>query len=300
MAGADAPIEGVLPIDKPAGPTSHDMVSRSRRALGTRRIGHTGTLDPFASGLLLLCVGRATRIAEYLSGMDKRYRAVVQLGVSTDTEDATGTAIEQHDPSGITREAVDLALDAQRGSILQTPPAYSAKKVGGERSYALARQGRAVALEPVPVTIHGLVVTSFALPEVHLDVTCSSGTYIRSIARDLGAALGVGAHLSGLRRMAVGPHSVDEALPAEALHVASDATRIPSDLIRDAMIPTLVALGAMPRIDLTDDDLAHIRHGRGIASSTHATGTVALAAHGELVAIADAAEGRIRPRKVFL
>lgn len=300
MAGADTPIEGVLPIDKPAGPTSHDMVARARRALGTRRIGHTGTLDPFASGLLLLCVGRATRIAEYLSGMDKRYSAVVRLGAATDTDDATGTVLDEHDPGGITQEAVEHALDAQRGSILQTPPAYSAKKVGGERSYALARQGRAVALEPVPVQVHDLTITSFSLPEVHIDVWCSSGTYIRSIARDLGATLGVGAHLGALRRVAVGPHSVDAAVPAEALVVAADATRIPSDLIRHAMIPTLDALGAMPRMEISDDELTLIRHGRSIAGANDVSGTVALAAHDELVAIADAGDGRIRPRKVFL
>jgi tRNA pseudouridine55 synthase len=150
-----------------------------------------------------------------------------------------------------------------------------------------------VELEPVPVTIRELTITRFALPEIHLDVTCSSGTYIRAMARDLGATLGVGAHLTALRRTAVGPHAVAGAVTAEALDVDPDA-------VRAALIPTLDALGAMPRVELSEDDLAHIRHGRAITGETNASGAVALAAHGELVAIAEAEAGRIRPRKVFL
>lgn len=293
MAGADLPLEGVLPIDKPTGPTSHDMVARARRALGTRRVGHTGTLDPFASGLLLLCIGRATRIAEYLSGMDKRYSAVVRLGVSTGTLDATGAVTAEHDTTGITRAAVENALALQRGAILQVPPAYSAKKIRGERAYAMARQGRDVELDAVPVTIHELTVTRVELPDVHIDVTCGSGTYIRAIARDLGDALGVGAHLTALRRTAVGPHSVDRAVTADELDTRPDR-------VAASMIPTLDALGAMPHIALSDDDVAHIRHGRAIVCDTDAIGAVALEADGELVAIAEADAGRIRPRKVFL
>ena len=293
MAATDPPVEGVLPIDKPAGPTSHDMVARARRALGTRRVGHTGTLDPFASGLLLLCVGRATRIAEFLSGMDKRYSTVVRLGVSTDTLDATGVVTAEHDTSGITRAAVEDALALQRGAILQVPPAYSAKKIRGERAYDLARQGRDVELDAVPVTIHELIITRFELPDVHIDVTCGSGTYIRAIARDLGDALGVGAHLTALRRTAVGPHSVDGAVTAEDLDTRPDS-------VIAAMIPALDALGAMPHIALCDDDVVHIRHGRAILHDTDAVGAVALEAGGELVAIAEADAGRIRPRKVFL
>lgn len=293
MAATDPPVEGVLPIDKPAGPTSHDMVARARRALGTRRVGHTGTLDPFASGLLLLCVGRATRIAEFLSGMDKRYSTVVRLGVSTDTLDATGAVTAEHDTSDVTRAAVEDALARQRGSILQVPPAYSAKKIRGERAYDLARQGRDVELDAVPVTIHELTITRFELPDVHIDVTCGSGTYIRAIARDLGDALGVGAHLTALRRTAVGPHSIDGAVTAEDLDTRPDR-------VIAALIPALDALGAMPHIALSDDDVAHIRHGRTIVHDTDAVGAVALEAGGELVAIAEAEAGRIRPRKVFL
>lgn len=303
MAGAEHSVEGVLPIDKPAGPTSHDMVARARRALGTRRIGHTGTLDPFASGLLLLCVGRATRIAEYLSGMDKRYTAVVRLGVSTDTADATGAVTEERDAGGVTQREVETALQAQRGSILQTPPAYSAKKIGGERSYALARQGRAVPLAPVPVTIRELILVEFALPDVHLDVLCSSGTYIRAIARDLGEALGVGAHLTALRRTAVGPHAVASAVTADVLEAAARSraeVREPDAALLAALIPILDALPAMPRIELAEDDVVRIRHGRTVSSTADVSGLVMLAADDDLIAIGDAANGLVRPRKVFL
>jgi tRNA pseudouridine55 synthase len=269
------------------------MVAHARRALGTRRIGHTGTLDPFASGLLLLCIGRATRIAEFLSGMDKRYSAVVRLGVTTDTDDDTGRVTAERDAAGISAADVERALAALRGDILQRPSTYSAKKVDGRRAYSLAREGRAVELEPVPVTIRQLAVTHFALPDIEIDVTCSSGTYIRAIARDLGDALGVGAHLTGLRRTAVGSYRVDQAVSADELVADPDA-------VRRVLIQTLDALGSMPRVELSADDVAHIRHGRALAREVGVSGPVALAANGELVAIADAAGGTLRPRKVFL
>src|SRR5690606_20471204 len=150
----DASIDGVLPVDKPAGPTSHGIVARVRRALGTRRIGHTGTLDPFASGLMLLCIGRATRIVEYLTGMDKRYTAVVRLGTRTDTHDATGTVLSETDASDVTLAQVESALEPLRGEIDQVPPAFSAKKVAGERAYALAREGAPPELPPARVRLH--------------------------------------------------------------------------------------------------------------------------------------------------
>lgn len=290
---ADRVIDGVLPVDKPVGPTSHDIVVRVRRALGTRRIGHTGTLDPFASGLLLLCIGRATRIAEYLTGMDKRYTATVRLGLVTDTDDATGAVIGGTDPGPITRADIERALDGLRGDIDQLPPAYSAKKVGGERAYALAREGRPLDLEPVRVHITELTLTRWELPELELDVQCSSGTYIRAIARDLGAALGVGGHLVELRRTAIGPHTVDHAVGLERIESDPAATRT-------AVIPMPDALGTMPRIPLSGDDLANITHGRAIANGSAAMGTVALLDHGDLVAIGEADVQRVRPRKVFL
>lgn len=284
--------EGVLPIDKPIGPTSHDAVAIARRALRTRRIGHTGTLDPFASGLLLLCVGSATRIAEYVTALDKRYTATVRLGASTDTDDHTGAVISRKDASAVTRAQVEAALEPQRGEIMQVPPAYSAKKRGGERAHMAARQGRALVLEAVPVRISELNITRFDGPEVELDVVCSSGTYIRAIARDLGAALGVGGHLTALRRTAIGVHRVDAAIPLESL--THDAA------VHSGMIPPLDALAGMPRVDLPEDDVAHVLHGRAV-SAVAPPGTVALALHDRLVAIGISdGSGTVRPKKVMI
>jgi tRNA pseudouridine55 synthase len=285
------PLDGVLPVDKPVGPTSHDIVGMTRRALGTRRVGHTGTLDPFASGLLLLCIGNATRIAEFLTGLPKRYRAQLRLGQRTDTDDLTGRTIaESHDWHDVSQERFVDVLTAFRGDILQVPATFSAKKVSGERAYRAARQGRAVTLEPVRVHIAELRLGAWAPPLAELEVACSTGTYVRALARDIGEALGVGAHLTALRRTAVGPHDVEAALPVALLTAA--------DRVRATLIPPLAALGALPRVTLDDEQVRHVRHGRSV-DSAHAPGTVALVSDEELVAIGEADGERIRPRKVF-
>jgi tRNA pseudouridine55 synthase len=298
--------DGVLPIDKPVGPSSHDIVAVARRALRTRRIGHTGTLDPFASGLLLLCVGQATRIAEYLSGTSKRYTATVRLGVTTDTDDHTGSSILAADTTHITTEDVQAALATLQRSRLQQPPVYSAKQRGGERAYSAARQGRVLDVAAVPITIHRLELTRFDNPFVELDVTVSAGTYIRALARDLGVALGTGAHLTVLRRTAVGAHRVEDAVSLDDL---GDAAAVMA-----ALIAPLDAISHLPRIELSDIDLVHIRHGRAIhpqaAGPAHAGApataavpqdTVALAHDGVLVAIAGIDDaGTMRPKKVLL
>lgn len=285
------PVEGVVPVDKPAGPTSHDVVSMARRALGTRRIGHTGTLDPFASGLLLLCVGSSTRIAEYVTAMDKRYTATVKLGVATDTDDHTGTVVAETDPGDVTRDRVEAALDEQRGVISQRPPAYSAKKRGGERAHVAARQGRALVLEPIEVRVDRLDMTRFEGDHLELDIVCSSGTYIRAIARDLGDALGVGGHLTALRRTAVGAYDVAGAIPLDRLDDA--------DAVEAALIEPLVALNGMATVELSEDDVVEITHGRRIRAVAPA-GTVALAAHGRLLGIGlSDGSGTIRPKKVL-
>jgi tRNA pseudouridine55 synthase len=287
----DAPTEGVLLLDKPVGPTSHDMVGAVRRALRTRRVGHTGTLDPFASGLLLICVGNATRIAEYLVGLDKRYTATVRLGIRTDSDDDTGTVVAESDASGINRDDVARVLEGMTGDVLQRPPAYSAKKVAGERAYAAARAGRPLELVPVQVRIHEMRITRFEAPVLELDVACGSGTYIRAIARDLGAALGVGGHLTALRRTRVGVHDVGRAVSVAEL---GDVERV-----RPAMLPTLDALSGMPRVVLDEGQLEHIRHGRQVRAEPGADGAVALVAGGTLVAIAQRTGDVIRPKKVF-
>jgi tRNA pseudouridine55 synthase len=295
MRTSDRDIDGVLPIDKPAGPTSHDMVAAARRALRTRRIGHTGTLDPFASGLLLLCVGPSTRIAEYLSGLDKTYRARVRLGQTTDTDDATGEVQAERAAAGVSRAGVEVVLTTMRGDVLQRPPAYSAKKRGGERAYAAARAGRPLELEPVAVHIDDISITAFDPPLIDLEITCGSGTYIRAIARDLGEALGTGAHLTELRRTRIGTIGVETALPLDAL--GDEAA------VMAALLPPLRALAHLPRVEIDGTELEHVRHGRALRGRETVTadaGVVLLADADRLVAVAECRDGVLHPRKVLL
>jgi tRNA pseudouridine55 synthase len=202
-------MDGLLVIDKPSGPTSHDVVLRMRRVVGERRIGHTGTLDPLATGVLPLVIGKATRLAQFLSASDKSYEAVVRLGVATDTADAGGEAITTRFEGTLpAREAIDRALEAFRGTFLQQPPAFSAKKIGGKRSYALARGENRRAVPALPararVTVFRLDIVGIEADCVMLSLDCSAGFYVRSLAHDLGIALGTGAHLSSLRRIRSG------------------------------------------------------------------------------------------------
>ena len=284
-------MDGLLIIDKPAGPTSHDVVARMRRVLGEKRIGHTGTLDPNASGVLPLVVGRATRLARFLSGGTKTYDAVVRFGVATDTYDADGTAagapFAGPPPA---RDAIDGALDAFRGTFMQQPPAYSAKKIDGERSYKAARKGGAVSPAlpaPVSVTVHHLELAGVDGDEATLRVECSAGFYVRSLAHDLGARLGTGAHLSALRRTVSAGLTLDEAMPLEF------AERSRDDAI-GAMLPLEAMLLQFSAVVLTDDGLLRVLHGRDIgaaqasAGSCEATGPVRLVDQaGQLVGIAE-------------
>ena len=283
---------GVLPVDKEAGPSSHDVVAAARRALGLRRIGHTGTLDPFATGLLLLCIGTATRLAEYLVGMDKEYEAVARLGVATDTLDATGTVTRESGAwSGLDPETIRRAFEDQVGMIRQVPPVYSAKKIGGKRAYELAREGEAVVPDPVEVTIRSLEVTGIDGPEVRFRMRCSSGTYVRAVARDAGDALGSGAHLTSLRRTAVGRFAVEAALPVERLE--------DPDAVERAVISPLAALAHLPRRELDDEERRRIGHGQRLPAGQHGAGVLVLAGEGELVAVAESDGETIRPKKVF-
>ena len=287
-------MNGVLPVDKPVGPTSHDAVAAVRRALKTRQVGHTGTLDPFASGLLLVCVGSATRLAEYLTGLPKTYVATMRLGQATDTDDRTGDVVSSSDGwREVTREAVEGALARQVGTIQQLPPLFSAKKVGGERMYAAARRGEAVERTPSTVTVYAIRLLRFELPEVDFEVECGAGTYIRAIARDAGEALGVGAHLTALRRTKSGPHSVDRAVPVDGL---GDAERVGA-----ALLSPLEAVAHLPRVAVDERGAADLRHGRAVPAGDAAEGVpVALvSAAGELLAIGERAGGVVRPRKVF-
>lgn len=291
-----APAEraGVLPVDKPEGPTSHDVVAAARRALRERRIGHTGTLDPFASGLLLLCVGAATRIAQYLTGLPKTYAAVIRFGTATDTDDRTGAVIDRSDAwTSLTPARIADGLRAFTGVIDQVPPAYSAKKVGGVAVHRLARAGRPTALPPARVTIFALRVERIDLPDLSLQVECSAGTYVRALARDLGAALGVPAHLAALRRTRIGRHGVESAVPASSLDDAEAVER--------AWLTPLQAIAHMPRVELDPAQADIVAHGGAVAAAQEAPadGTVALCRDGQLVAIAEAGAGWLRPRQVL-
>ncbi len=286
---------GVLPVDKPEGPTSHDVVAAARRALETRRIGHTGTLDPFASGLLLLCIGTATRLAEYLTDLPKAYRAKMRLGIATDTADRMGAPIRESDAwRALTREQIEVALSRQLGPIHQVPPAYSAKKVAGQRAYERARRGERVELEPVEVEVYRIEMLSLDLPEVTFDVECSSGTYIRAIARDVGEDLGVGAHLVALRRTRIGEHDVEDAVPLARIG--------DEEVVRAAWLDPLDAIAHLPRFEVDAQDAAAIRHGRQIDvpdTRSAVGGPVAIVHGGALVAVGEIEAGRLRPRKVF-
>lgn len=210
------PIDGIFNIDKPVGMTSHDVVARVRRLAGQKRVGHTGTLDPAASGVLPITLGQATRVAEYLSESGKAYRATVRFGVVTDTYDAEGQIVREA-PVTLTREEIATALPAFLGEQMQRPPIYSALKRDGQRLYALARAGQDVTVEPRPVSIASLEIVGWAPPDLTLDIACGKGTYIRSLAYDLGERLGPGAHLAALIRTRNGPFTLAASVTLDAL-----------------------------------------------------------------------------------
>lgn len=289
---------GLLLVDKPTGPTSHTVVAIVRRGTGEKRIGHTGTLDPLATGLLVLCLGTATRLSEYLLHKDKRYLARVRFGQATTTYDADGevTAVSDRLPD---QARVEAALGPWRGPVLQTPPAYSAIKRGGQKAYELARRGEAVDLAPRPVTIHALTLTAWAPPECELEVWCSAGTYIRSLAHDLGQALGCGAHLTGLRRTAAGPFTLDAAVPLDALQ-----DEFASGAWERHLRPADAALPEWPALPLTAAEVRRVQTGQFLPlTAGTASGVLARAYNpaGELFAIlrADARLGVWRPEKVL-
>ncbi len=256
-------LEGVLIVAKPAGPTSHDVVALVRRLSGTRRIGHGGTLDPFASGVLPLYLGGATRLVEYHLGDRKRYRATVCFAASSSTDDLDGELTPVDGPT-LSSEAVNLALEAFRGPISQRPPVYSAIQVGGRRAYALAREGSPQDLPERQVTIHELELVAWnaddpARPIAILDVACSAGTYIRAIARDLGAALGSAAYLGALTRTGSGSFDLEGALSLESLRNA--ATDGPESLTA-LLLPADAGLEALPSVRLTATEIRDARMGR--------------------------------------
>jgi tRNA pseudouridine55 synthase len=250
---------GILLVDKPGGMTSHDVVARARRALGTRKIGHAGTLDPMATGLLVLGVEGATRLLTFIVGLDKTYEATIRLGVSTDTDDADGQAVSTTDASSLASSAIAAAIAPLTGRISQVPSTYSAIKVDGRRAYDLARAGEDVELKAREVTVSRFEVLAehrdAGTVDLDVVVDCSSGTYIRSLARDLGASLGVGGHLTALRRTRIGPFEVAGAAHAEAV---ADAP---------LLAPAEVAASVLGRFDVTDDEARDLRHGKRLSGA---------------------------------
>jgi tRNA pseudouridine55 synthase len=323
-------MHGLLIVDKPAGPTSHDVVARMRRALREPRIGHTGTLDPMASGVLPLVLGRATRLAQFLSASEKTYEAVVCLGYATDTYDAVGTPSETpFTGEWPTRAAIDEALDRFRGTFDQQPPAFSAKKVAGRRSYDLARSGRSkgpphtnspiqpaverasarslrpvesgAGLQPCRVTTHAVDIVSVDESHVLLRIVCSAGFYVRSLAHDLGQALGTGAHLSALKRTACCGFGLDHAVALD------DAERNPA-VAEASVVPMRSLLGEFPLGVLTRGGLEHASHGRELGPADFidrpsSAGRVRLLDEdGELVGIATpgSAPGLLHPSIILM
>jgi tRNA pseudouridine55 synthase len=273
-------MDGVLVIDKPLGPTSHDVVARVRRALREPRVGHTGTLDPNATGVLPLVVGKATRLARFLSARDKQYEATIRLGLSTDTGDAAGRPLgPEYDGVLPPLEAIDAALESFRGQFLQQPPAFSAKKIDGQRSYRLARAASRIGVpagpdaeepgaaalsaavprpQPVLMTVHTLTVRTLEAGSLRLYVHCSAGFYVRSLAHDLGEQLGTGAHLTALRRVYSGEFGIDDAVPLAAVEDDPGAAA-------DRLVPLGRLLRDLPGVVLTVEGLRHVRHGRSLS-----------------------------------
>jgi tRNA pseudouridine55 synthase len=238
--------DGLLLVDKPKGITSHDAVDEVRRAVGDRKVGHAGTLDPLATGLLVMGAGRATRLLRFLGDMEKEYEGTGRLGEETDTLDAEGTVIRTS-PVLVSQVQLREAMLGLTGEFLQRPPAYSAIKVGGRRLHRAARSGAPVKAEPRQVRVDSFELVSFDGPDFRFRVVCSGGTYVRSLVADVGERLGTGAHLIGLRRIRIGPFQVDEASPPD--HPG-------------ALLPVERSVAHLPRLDLTDDEAAAARHGR--------------------------------------
>jgi tRNA pseudouridine55 synthase len=306
-------VNGILAIDKPAGVTSHDVVNAVRRILHERRVGHTGTLDPFATGLLVVLVGRATRLAQFLSGHEKEYEAVIRLGYATDTGDVTGSPVTAAQDGSeqlghLTREEIEAAMASLRGEIDQIPPMYSAKKQGGRKLYELARRGEEVERAPVRVTVHSFETSadsgellrdnSDGTFDLRVRVSCSAGTYVRTLAEDFGKRLGVGAHLAELRRTRAGDFHLNQAVTLEQLK-----TNVAEDSVGKILIPMDAALSRLPFEVLTPEDVRRIQNGLQVkATRTDWKDGQRVRLRDdneELVAVAEFAAGSLRPLVVI-
>ena len=282
----DRPIDGLLLVDKPAGITSHDVVDAARRALRTRRIGHAGTLDPFATGLLVLLVGHATRLLPHLNGEPKVYQATIVFGSETDTDDVTGVVTRTAATPDTSR--VREAIAALTGPIDQVPPAYSAKQVEGRRAYAAARKGQMLTLTPVRVVVHEWQIGELSSERLASVITCGGGTYIRALARDLGRLSDSAAHLSSLRRTRSGSFDIANAISADALR---DGAVVPQ--------PPRMAVSHLPAVALSADEVHHVRQGRPVPAVGRDRKAALVDSSGALVAIAEGVGESWQPRVVL-
>ncbi|TAM74254.1 MAG: tRNA pseudouridine(55) synthase TruB [Chloroflexota bacterium] len=302
-------LDGIIIVDKPAGPTSHDVVALVRRLTGVRRVGHGGTLDPFAAGVLPVFLGRATRVVEYHLADDKGYRARVSFGARSTTDDLDGELTPSAGPLP-GREAVEAVLGQFRGPLVQTPPDYSAVHIAGRRAYELARAGQKPELKARQVTIHALDLVDWDAaegerPVATFEIRCSAGTYVRALARDLGEALGCGGYLVGLTRTASGPFTLAAAHPLEAVRAALAAGRA-----RQVLLPPETGLDPLPEFPVTADELAALARGQVVrphgpadgSASNRPDGSVVrvVGPDGRLAAIARLQAGRLHPQKVLL
>ncbi|MGL4512617.1 MAG: tRNA pseudouridine(55) synthase TruB [Lacipirellulaceae bacterium] len=288
------PLFGLLNLDKPAGFTSRDAVNRVQRLVRPAKVGHAGTLDPIATGVLVVLIGPATRLTDHVQRQPKRYRATFLLGRTSPSDDTELPAVELVGAPVPTLAAIEAALPRFLGDIQQAPPAYSAIKVGGQKAYDLARKGRPPDLAPRGVTIHTLGVVRYDYPELVLDVSCGSGTYVRALGRDLAVALGTGAVMSALVRTAIGPFTLDAAIDPRTLDEGS---------LAESMLPATLAVADLEQLVVSDHDVAELRHGRFLdrATSGSAGELAALDERGELIATLTRHEaGKLRPTRVFV
>jgi len=290
-------VSGVLVVDKPTGMTSHDVVQVVRRGTGIRRAGHTGTLDPRASGVLVILLGPAVRLSEFVSASDKRYQATIRVGSSTDTYDSEGTITNHTSDIDVSEEQFNEILQQFTGEIEQVPPPYSAVKVKGRKAYEMARRGEEVELKPRIINVYSLEVLEWDPPESVIDVYCSSGTYVRSLANDIGKALGTGAYLVGLRRTKSGRFTLRDAVPLRILREAFEAGEW-----YNYLIPAAEALADWPMVELDADQMEFVRHGHRIPAESGQTGWArGVSEQGDLVALMEVDEDTLewQPRKVF-
>ncbi|MDQ4492121.1 tRNA pseudouridine(55) synthase TruB [Sinomonas sp. ASV486] len=287
-------LSGLVIVDKPRGWTSHDVVGRVRRLAGTRKVGHAGTLDPMATGVLVVGINKATRLLSHIVGTEKTYTATIRLGQSTVTDDAEGEILKERIAAAVTEQQIREAAAQLTGRILQVPSSVSAIKVAGERSYARVRAGEEVALAPRPVTIFAFDVHGIRrerggkVQDVDVTVRCSSGTYVRALARDLGAALGVGGHLTALRRTQVGPYGIEQARTLEQL--AEDFALLPLSVAARSLLPVR---------ELSGEETVELSFGRRIPATGSEELTAAFAPDGALVALLKDVAGQAKPELVF-